>query len=312
VSNAGSTPFLFIGDAAYRSVGWALVTAPIVTRAHHLQLRELSQAGYRFAGMTSYMTFPLPHPADPRDYGALCEAWLHCFREPDRYLPRTGPRALISYSDFIDYLRVSPANLCPKSEPGFDHDFIYAGTTEPWKQEAKNWELAARCIPRICRELDLRALIVGAPADGIEPAPNVRFTPPLPLDEFLARLARARFLLVPNLLDPSPRVLTEALCLNVPLVVNGHILGGWKYVNAFTGVFFEDEQDVVAAVRHCLERPKSPRRWYCANHGPYLAGRRLLRLLQSIDGQISERSHLVVTTRCASGSQAVTLTTRRG
>jgi hypothetical protein len=290
-----SIPFLFIADSAYRSVGWVLVTAPIVTRAHHVKFRDLSRKGIRFAGMAGYMTFPLPNPADARDYGALCEAWCHCFREPNHYLPNDRPRALISYSDFTDYRRLSPANVTPESELGFDHDFVYVGATEPWKREAKNWSLAMRCIPRMCRELGLRALVVGAPTDGFDASPNVRFTPPLPWDKFLARLAHARFLFAPNLLDASPRVLTEALCLDLPLVVNRQILGGWKYVNAFTGEFFEDEFDVVAAVRRCLERPRSPRRWYCANNGPYLSGNRLLRLLRSIDPRITERSYVVIT-----------------
>lgn len=118
------------------------------------------------------------------------------------------------------------------------------------------------------------------------------FSPRLQWLEFLARLAHARFLFVPNVLDASPRVLTEALCLDIPVVVNRRILGGWKYVNVFTGVFFDGEDDVVAAVRRCLAAPISPRRWFQAHHGPYHAGRRLLALLRSLDPTITERSHL--------------------
>jgi len=172
-----NSPFLFIVDSSYRSVGWALLTAPIVTRSHHVELRDLSQAGLRFAGMTSYMTFPRADPADARDYGSLCEAWCHCFREPGCYLPDDKPRALISYSDFTDYMRVSPQRVRP--EASCDYDFIYVGATEPWQRDAKNWALAARCIPRICRDLHLRALVMGTPGGGFEESPAVRFTPHL-------------------------------------------------------------------------------------------------------------------------------------
>ncbi len=42
----------------------------------------------------------------------------------------------------------------------------------------------------------------------------------------------------------SPRVITEALLTDLPILVNENILGGWKYVNEKTGVFFRDEHDI--------------------------------------------------------------------
>ena len=43
------------------------------------------------------------------------------------------------------------------------------------------------------------------------------------------------------------RVVVEALCLGLPVVMNRNILGGWKYVNERTGKFFTDASDVVSA-----------------------------------------------------------------
>jgi hypothetical protein len=80
----------------------------------------------------------------------------------------------------------------------------------------------------------------------------------------------------------------------VPIVVNSKILGGWKYVNAFTGVFFNDEVDVVTSVRECLSYNWRPSHWYRANYGPFIAGRRLLQLLRSLDPAIAERSHAFI------------------
>ena len=227
------------------------------------------------------------------DYQAICEAWCHCFREPEKYLGAGFPRALISASDFTDYLRVSPEAVA-QADGEADFDFVYAGGTEDWKRQRKGWGLAGQCIPAICRELHLRALVIGTPAPDFPPNPSVTFVKALDWWGLLARLYRARFLFVPNTLDASPRLLTEALCLNVPVVVNREILGGWKYVNRFTGVFFSGERDVVAAVRTCLNRALSPRHWFRANYGPYLSGSRLLRLLRAVDPGISENSHLVL------------------
>lgn len=290
-----TSPFLYVGDSNYRSIGWALINAPIATRLHHVEFTDLSRAGFRFAGMTSYMTFPRHSPRDLRDYDMICEAWCHCFREPDRYIHADVPKALISYSDFTDYVRISAHNLNLQARDKFDHDFLYVGASEPWKRVAKNSLLAARCIPRICRELHLKALVIDEPPDGFPDTSGISFIPSLPWDEFLVRLARTRFLFVPNLHDPSPKILAEAICLDVPLVVNRNILGGWKYVNAFTGEFFDDMDNVVEAVSQVLSKPRSPRRWFTANYGPYRAGQRLLRLLRSLDPQISEQSHLTIT-----------------
>jgi hypothetical protein len=97
---------------------------------------------------------------------------------------------------------------------------------------------------------------------------------------------------VPNELDASPRVLAEALCLDVPLVVYRQILGGWKYVNRFTGVFFDDERDVVGAVRACFAQSVAPRLWFAANHGAYAGAQRLLRLLRTVDPGFNRHAHL--------------------
>lgn len=82
-------------------------------------------------------------------------------------------------------------------------------------------------------------------------------------------LRACRVLFAPNLHDASPRVLAEAMCLNVPILVNRHILGGWKYVNNQTGAFFDSEDDVVEAFKGILaaqaDARLQPRQWYkCA------------------------------------------------
>jgi hypothetical protein len=286
-----SWPFLTILDADRKPTGWALVNGPIVTFAQQEELARHRRDGYRFTGMSSYLTFPALGGNDTLDYEKLCDTWCHCFRKSDRFLTSSIPRALISLSDFIDHYHLSPSAV-PQVGPGDAFDFVYVGAEDAWKRSVKNWSLAARCIPRICRELGLRALVVGSPTDDFPPAAFVTFSGPIAWESLLARIARARFLFVPNVDDPSPRVLAEALCLDVPAVVNVAILGGWKYVNRFTGTFFEDESDVVTAVRVCLRQAVAPRAWFCANHGQYLAGYRLLRLLRSVDAAITERSHV--------------------
>ena len=284
-------PFLFVTDLQQADVRWALVAAPVLAAAHRAQLMDLRRAGYRFAGMPSYLSFPGP-AGDAGDAVALCEAWCHGFRDPDRYLPSGVPRVLISHSDFTDDRWLERAR---SRERRSHHDFAYLGGAEPWQRAAKSWRLAARCIPRLCRELGLRALVIGTPTADFRPQRGVRFVPRLPWPDLLTEIAGSKFVLAPNVCDPSPRVIAEALCLDVPVVVNRRILGGWKYVNTFTGEFFDGEQDVVEAASRCLSRPHSPRRWFRSHYGPHLAGARLLALLRTLDSRLQGHLHLLVT-----------------
>jgi hypothetical protein len=156
----------------------------------------------------------------------------------------------------------------------------------------KNWRLAAQVVPHVCREMDMQALVIGTPTPDFSSSERVTFNVALPWTTLLSHIASARFLFVPSIMDPSPRIIAESLCLDTPIVVHREILGGWKYVNRFTGAFFEDEADVTRAVRALSSRAVAPRQWFRANYGPYRAGKRLLSLLRSIDPSLDECSHV--------------------
>jgi glycosyltransferase involved in cell wall biosynthesis len=283
-------PLELVLDAQGRRTGWAVLHAPVRSPDRMEVLSGLLRAGTRFVGMTSDGDFPHVEGHDPIDYASMCDAWCHCFREPAARLPPGAPQTLLSDSDFTDYAWVVEQSRTAAPAPRYD--FVYVGATEPWKQQAKGWELALRCLPVLCGELGLRGLLVGTAATGIPRLPTVTLVPALPWPELLRCVAGARFLFAPNELDASPRVLAEALSLDVPVVVNRCILGGWKYITRSTGVFFDDERDVAAAVTRCLRGTWRPHLWFRSHHGPYLAGRRLLRLLREVDPSLSERSHL--------------------
>ncbi|MFD9354657.1 hypothetical protein [Streptomyces sp. NPDC060031] len=294
------TPFLRVTGPGGEELPWVMVRAPIVSRAHHLRLAELARAGNRFAGATSYLGFPGAHWRDERDYGLLCEAWMHCFRDPDRFLPPAGPRLRTGESDFTDPLRVDPARVAAAGgaagvAPRLAADVVHVSGREPWRGEAKNWPLAARCLRRLARETKLRILVVDPPAEA-EPIPGVRLVGPLRWRQLLAVIAGAGCLFVPAVLDASPRVLAEALCLDVPVVVNREIIGGWHYVNPFTGAFFDGDDDAVETVRAVLGAGQRPRAWFSANHGPARAGARVLSLLRPLDGSLPEHlTHVLLT-----------------
>ena len=87
--------------------------------------------------------------------------------------------------------------------------------------------------------------------------------------------------LIPQVHDASPRVATQGLTNNVPLLTNRHISGGWKYINEQTGEFFTDMSDFRQQLEKILANSRipgryEPRKWVLENHGDAHAGKRLL------------------------------------
>ena len=149
----------------------------------------------------------------------------------------------------------------------------------------KNWDFARACLARLA-EAGLRVVVAGrAGVPGDPPYRGVDYLPQLPWPAFMRVMASARAAFLPNWWDASPCVLTQALALDVPVLVNRQILGGWKYVTPDTGAFFRDESDVVDAFFSLLDAPVRPRAWLAENeYGVGPAGRRLAAGLRALGG----------------------------
>jgi hypothetical protein len=155
-----------------------------------------------------------------------------------------------------------------------------------WLNELqKNWDFARACLARLA-EAGLRVVVAGrAGVPGNPPYRGVDYLPQLPWPAFMRVMASARAAFLPNWWDASPCVLPQALALDVPVLVNRRILGGWKYVTPETGVFFDDESDVVDAFFALLDAPVRPRAWLAENgYGVGPAGRRLAAELRALGG----------------------------
>ena len=79
--------------------------------------------------------------------------------------------------------------------------------------------------------------------------------------------------------------------MNTPVLVNRDILGGWKYVNEKTGLFFT-ENTIKESVYKIMDNIKmsqySPREYYLNNYGLKNSGRQLRDFLKSINPELSE------------------------
>ena len=73
--------------------------------------------------------------------------------------------------------------------------------------------------------------------------------------------------------------------------VNKDILGGWKYVNDKTGVFFTEstiKESATTLMNNIKNNVYSPREYYLNNHGLKTSGRDLRNFLKSINPELND------------------------
>jgi hypothetical protein len=292
-------PLRYLVDEAGHDTGFAMLRGPILLDQvpDHVGAFEKMSGSHRMIGFTHSSTFPLFQKRPDRTLGNAdptagwqlpevqsCEAWCHCFREPERYLPPDKPRFLVSGSDWVDSGEV--CRLARQGgRPGKRWDVVYCCISNWHNEVRKNWSLAKSCIEALVRESDLSVLLIGRAAiPDVPRSSNIDVRTNLPWSELLANTAASRMALLPNRFDPSPKVLAEAIALDVPVLVNSEILGGWKYINDATGVTFHDESDVVEGALDLLTSQRSPREWWVKRFGRDVSSRRLAHYLRTLGG----------------------------
>ena len=118
-------------------------------------------------------------------------------------------------------------------------------------------------------------------------------------DDFYSYVKQSRFLLLPQVHDASPRVASQALALDTPLLMNRNLIGGWKYLNEKTGEFFHDMSDFRESVQRLLRNVEAgnvyePRKWVTDNYGSEISGAKFKKW---IDDSFRDRVKLPENTR---------------
>lgn len=297
-------PFINLKDENGKNINMLCIRAYLDDDEKKNEFLKYINKGIKFIGCSSNQSFPryCDNPYGPCDnkenikiFGKDIEeyvlGWCHCFREPGKYIKHNIPRILISESDFnserlevktvekkYDYICVQPK----------DNDECTIG----WTGYYKNWPLAEKCIKILSDDLNLKGLVVGrddCPVN-IKKKDNVDTTGFLNHDKFIDKIRESKFILLPNLEEASPRILTESLCVNTPIFVYENILGGWKYVNDKTGVFFNENNIKTQAekiLKNINENKYTPREYYMNNHGLKNSGKQLRDFLKKIYPDLS-------------------------
>ena len=267
-------PFNRIVDQDNNDVKIAVLSAPLYKGEDRKKLKKIMDDGYDMVGISSYGFFPFYNEQDCKHDSRAAEikdpkmqeimksmkGWLHCSRDTN-FFPHM-PKLLFSESDvpFMDH--VKPKGL--KKE----WDVIYnCGSKDIFHTYHKNWDLAKKCFKKMT-DAGYKILIVGRnKMDKKEDDhPNMSFIKYTEYYKFLDLVERSKVLFIPGVSDASPRVITEALIKNVPVLVNRDIFGGWKYINDNTGAFFTDENDIIPKLTHIIQRVDNgsyhTRKWF--------------------------------------------------
>lgn len=279
------------------SVNIILVHSPFQNQ-HEEDLFEKYKHEILFIGISSLEDFPLPPPNPfspkfPADrYVGLFPGFLNMYRVPEKIYPSHVKVLDMSQSDFSLPDMQTPF---PKK-----YDFTFSGTDQDvasdcvgWSSFAKNWSFVLQALEVMCGELamtgvlvatkdkqDKKACSIPKSCDGL-----ITQTTYLDQDKFFSYVRQSHFQLMPQVHDASPRVATQALALNVPLLMNSHLIGGWKYLNEKTGEFFSDISDFRESAQRILRNAKAggvyePRKWVTEHYGDAISGARLKKFIE--------------------------------
>ena len=298
VPTSHERPFVNVYDDNNNQLKIVLLSHPFTRDSSWKQYENYKRDNFLILGITSYNEFPqitsnkhdvLNNPQEKAwknyKYMEVVDAWLYCFRKPEDYITdKNIPKLLLSESDFTKSDIFKPDASVEKV-----YDFIYicpkdGNDCDGWVSTNKNWELGKKCIEILCAKKGLKGILVGRKGcelpKGCEK--HVETTGFLSQNKLIETFRKSKFILVPNQTDASPRILTEALCCNVPALVNYNILGGWKYINNETGAFFTSEKDLENGLNHIVNNYSSlkPREYYLNNYGKINSGKKFKKFIK--------------------------------
>ena len=156
--------------------------------------------------------------------------------------------------------------------------------------EIRAWSTVKKLLDIMCKQYKLKGLLIGRVGCEIPPQCHqlMELTDFMEYHTFIKQFNRCKFILTASYADASPRTATEAICFNLPVLMNKNILGGWQYMNEKTGSFYDPNniESFEASLQKFLKKldnnEYTPRDWFIENYGKYNTGKRLLKFVQEV------------------------------
>ena len=276
-------PFRYFTDGSDNVLPIVAVTGPFRDDKAKHRFNEYKEKGIHIFGITAYKSFPNNkmfgeeegeyERKDDFNYVGEIKNWLCCFSNKETYGFSIFNNVVdISESDFYNAETEDKVKVKDKK-----YDFIYICNKDDdkcplkgWNAINRNFDLALKCFPILCNELQMKGLIVGRVGCGLEKEYGDKMEVVDWLDWHILqeKMRESKILFVPNVYDASPRVIAECITKGVPVLMNRKILCGSKYITYETGELFTDEIDLKSAVTTLQNRmfKISPKRWWSENY----------------------------------------------
>lgn len=232
-------------------------------------LRHIQAHKKKIIGICSYQEFPNPF-CNPHDnsrvssqrfmekYGNQVILWCHCFRDPWNYFPMNVPALLYSESDQYAHSRYLHGLIGTVEKK---YDFFVSIQEGAWNDHIRGITVAKKWLTIMAEHMGLKILLCGNNRRKDFPSSNIDVIDFQKWSDFVQCMNSARALFCTSIYDASPRIIVESLCLNMPVLLNKNILGGWKYIGETTGRLFDPDMDplrVPTFVRSFLSTPFHP------------------------------------------------------
>ena len=273
-------PFRYFTDENNEPLPFVAVTGFFRGKEAENRYNEYVKNGIHVFGITAYKSFPKRQLLDKSegeyerndtfDYTSKIRDWLCCFKNKEKYgFTSWNQTADISESDFYTAETELPIKKI--------YDFIYICNKDSdtcpmdgWNAVNRNFDLAKKCFPIMCREFGLKGLIVGREGCGLEKEYGDKLEVVGWLDWHVLqeKMRASKILFVPNVYDASPRVVAESIIKDLAVLMNRNILCGSKYITYETGELFTDESDIRPALTSLLNKQYkiSPKKWWGENY----------------------------------------------
>lgn len=225
--------------------------------AHDLFKKLVEVEGRKVIGLCSYQNFPQrtcnPHqnacyPKKTADrfiyrYGHHVILWCHCFRQPEHYIHEAASLPLLLFSESDQYTQTPQLYNMVAAGGEKQYDFFASVPEGDWNGWIRNIQIYKKWLNFMADDLGLRILVCGSQrrADFSMKIDVIDFQP---WHLFIKALNQCDYLFCATGHDASPRLIIEALALDKPVLVNENILGGWKYINKYTGSFFCETEPI--------------------------------------------------------------------
>jgi GR25 family glycosyltransferase involved in LPS biosynthesis len=252
-----------IVDENNNDTNYIAVRSEIKNEATEKCLKKLLTSGKKIIGLSSYQEFPgrISNPYEPsypfrfvQKYASHIVLWCHCFRHPEQYIPKSIPYFL--YSETDQYSHILSLNNKVGTKPKL-YDFFASIPEGNWNSYIRGLSIAQRWLNFMADHMNLKILVVGTNR-------RINFSSQITVIDFqkwcdfIDHMNSCKYLFCSSIYDASPRIIVEAMSLNMPVLLNKNILGGWKYIQDSTGMFFDSNSNIPNTINSFVSKDYNP------------------------------------------------------